>query len=51
MIEVGLVDETWLQKLPDVLSIRLKQLLDDPNGLRTHQIPISILNIWTSRVR
>jgi hypothetical protein len=30
MVDVGLVDETWLARLPDVLSSRLKELLDDP---------------------
>ena len=32
MIDVGLVDETWLSRLPSALSDRLKELLDDPEG-------------------
>ena len=32
MLEVGLVDETWLVRMPDELSSRLKELLDDPDG-------------------
>lgn len=32
MIEVGLVDETWLDRLPPELSERLKELLDNPEG-------------------
>jgi hypothetical protein len=32
MIEIGLIDETWLSRLPGPLAERLKQLLDDPNG-------------------
>jgi hypothetical protein len=32
MIGVGLVDETWLARLPDELSSRLKELLDNPEG-------------------
>jgi hypothetical protein len=32
MIDVGLVDETWLLRLPDELSSRLKELLDNPEG-------------------
>jgi Uncharacterised nucleotidyltransferase len=32
MIEVGLVDETWLSRLPASLSERLKELLDHPEG-------------------
>jgi len=32
MIGVGLVDETWLPRLPDELSARLKELLDNPEG-------------------
>jgi hypothetical protein len=32
MISVGLVDETWLPRLPVELSSRLKELLDNPEG-------------------
>ena len=32
MIDVGLVDETWLPRLPAELSSRLKELLDNPEG-------------------
>jgi hypothetical protein len=32
LIEVGLVDRTWLNKLPPVLSERLRQILDTPEG-------------------
>lgn len=32
LIEVGLVDATWLPRVPDMLAQRLKQLLDTPNG-------------------
>ena len=32
MISVGLVDETWLDRVPPSLRDRLKQLLDDPDG-------------------
>jgi hypothetical protein len=32
MIDVGLIDETWLQRLPPELAPRLQALLDDPNG-------------------
>jgi Uncharacterised nucleotidyltransferase len=32
MIDVGLVDETWLSRLPAALSERLKELLDNPEG-------------------
>jgi hypothetical protein len=32
MIDVGLVDETWLSRLPAPLSGRLKELLDNPDG-------------------
>lgn len=30
MIEVGLIDRTWLKRLPPELSKRLKELLDNP---------------------
>ena len=32
MIGVGLVDATWLSKLPGELAARLQQLLDTPDG-------------------
>lgn len=32
IIDVGLVDETWLPRLPAELSSRLKGLLDTPEG-------------------
>jgi hypothetical protein len=32
MIEVGLIDATWLTRLPPVLAERLKSLLETPNG-------------------
>jgi hypothetical protein len=32
MIDVGLVDESWLPRLPAELSPRLKELLDNPEG-------------------
>jgi hypothetical protein len=32
MIDVGLVDESWLPRLPAELSSRLKELLDNPEG-------------------
>lgn len=31
-IEVGLVDASWLEKLPRELAERLKQLLETPEG-------------------
>jgi hypothetical protein len=32
LLEVGLIDATWLDRLPEVLRPRLQQLLDDPDG-------------------
>lgn len=32
MIDVGLVDATWCQRLPTDLGKRLQVLIDDPNG-------------------
>jgi hypothetical protein len=32
MIEVGIVDDTWLPRLPAELAARLKELLDNPDG-------------------
>ena len=31
-IGVGLIDETWPARFPDVLGARLQSLLDDPDG-------------------
>jgi hypothetical protein len=32
MIEVGILDDTWLPRLPAELASRLKELLDNPDG-------------------
>jgi hypothetical protein len=32
LIDVGLVDQTWCQRLPPQLAARLKELLDHPEG-------------------
>jgi hypothetical protein len=32
MIGVGLIDATWLPRLPQDLSARLKELLDNPDA-------------------
>ena len=32
LIEIGLIDESWLSRVPPQLSHRLKALLDDPEG-------------------
>ncbi|MGP0068972.1 MAG: nucleotidyltransferase family protein [Isosphaeraceae bacterium] len=32
LIDVGLLDESWLSRLPTGLSMRLKELLDNPEG-------------------
>ena len=32
MIGLGMIDASWLQRFPEVLSSRLKELLDDPDG-------------------
>lgn len=32
MIEVGLIDPTWLEELPPELAARLRELLNDPEG-------------------
>ena len=32
MIDIGLIDETWLPRLPAELASRFKELLDDPQG-------------------
>jgi hypothetical protein len=32
MISIGLIDESWLERYPDELRKRLKELIDDPDG-------------------
>jgi hypothetical protein len=32
LIEVGLINASWLAQLPEILRARLKQLLDNPEG-------------------
>ncbi len=32
MIDVGLIDESWLARVPEQLAPRLKELLDNPEG-------------------
>ena len=32
MIDVGLLDRSWLGKLPPALAVRLQELLDNPDG-------------------
>jgi hypothetical protein len=32
MIDVGLVDETWCDRLPTPLAVRLRELLETPDG-------------------
>ena len=32
MIDVGLIDASWLTRFPAALSARLKELLDNPQG-------------------
>jgi hypothetical protein len=32
MISVGLIDESWLEKYPLTLRLRLSELLNDPDG-------------------
>ena len=32
MISLGMIDESWLAQYPDKLRLRLKELLDDPDG-------------------
>jgi hypothetical protein len=32
LLEVGLIDPTWCQKVPPELAARLQELLDDPHG-------------------
>ena len=32
MISLGMIDESWLGRYPEELSLRLRELLDDPDG-------------------
>jgi hypothetical protein len=32
LIDVGLIDQSWTARLPDVLASRLQLLLDTPDG-------------------
>ena len=32
LLEVGLIDASWLSRVPSELAPRLRELLDDPNG-------------------
>lgn len=32
MLDIGILNDTWLTQLPPELAARLQQLLDDPNG-------------------
>lgn len=32
MISLGLIEETWPNRYPNVLANRLKELLDNPDG-------------------
>lgn len=32
LLDVGLIDQSWLTRLPSDLSLRLQQLIDTPNG-------------------
>jgi hypothetical protein len=32
LIDVGLIDESWSSRYPDVLANRLRRLLNEPNG-------------------
>ena len=32
MIDVGLIDQSWCQRLPPELAARLQELIDNPNG-------------------
>ena len=32
MISLGMIDESWLNKYPEQLRLRLQELLDDPDG-------------------
>lgn len=32
MIDVGLIDDAWCDRLPSELAVRLRELLDNPEG-------------------
>jgi len=32
MISIGIIDESWLERLSPALRVRLEQLLNDPDG-------------------
>jgi hypothetical protein len=32
MLEVGLIDQSWVKRFPTELSARLQQLIDSPEG-------------------
>ncbi|MCE9556248.1 MAG: nucleotidyltransferase family protein [Planctomycetes bacterium] len=32
MISLGMIDESWLDRFPEKLRLRLKELIDDPDG-------------------
>ena len=32
MIDVELIDESWCERFPPELAVRLKELIDNPNG-------------------
>mgnify|MGYP006969344448 FL=1 len=32
MMHVGLIDQTWIEKIPERLRARLQEILDDPDG-------------------
>jgi hypothetical protein len=32
MLDVGLIDETWLERFPAELRVRLQELIDTPDG-------------------
>lgn len=32
MLEVGLIDDTWLTRFPETLRVRLQELIDSPDG-------------------
>jgi hypothetical protein len=32
LMEVGLVDESWRERVPEALRTRLQELLDNPEG-------------------
>ena len=48
-LDVGLIDATWLERLPLALGQRLQQLLDTPNGWKFH-VPEGV-SPWPSTPR